>query len=142
MQRSEQVAAPVDMPALDWQSDEIVRRYCEDHQRTLTEGQACFDAFKQFMVVCAEAQAPRAPSVEIDEMWHTALMFTRSYREFCESYLNVFLHHEPVEEKANAALYATTKADAARRFARLDERFWSSVENVARCGGCGSIYRP
>jgi hypothetical protein len=128
--------------AMRWNDGEIVRRYCADNGQRLDDGEACFSAFKQFMVVCAEGDDVRAPSEPVDEMWHTALLFTRSYRDFCERYLGTFIHHVPVEDKADAAVYADTRRLAGRRFGALDERFWPSADAVARCGGCGSIYVP
>lgn len=34
---------------------------------------------------------------DIDNMWHTFLLFTKDYHEFCSNYLGgVFFHHEPI----------------------------------------------
>lgn len=34
---------------------------------------------------------------EIDNMWHTFLLFTQDYQEFCNQYLNgIFFHHQPL----------------------------------------------
>lgn len=32
---------------------------------------------------------------EIDDMWHTFLLFTRDYREFCLQHFDLFLDHTP-----------------------------------------------
>lgn len=32
---------------------------------------------------------------EIDDMWHSFLLFTIDYKEFCEKYFNHFIHHIP-----------------------------------------------
>lgn len=35
---------------------------------------------------------------EIDNMWHTFLLFTQDYHVFCQRYLNgYFFHHQPIE---------------------------------------------
>src|SRR5690606_28161878 len=31
----------------------------------------------------------------IDLMWHTFLLYTRQYAEFCDRYFGFFLHHQP-----------------------------------------------
>ena len=36
---------------------------------------------------------------EIDDMWHTFLLFTREYAEFSEHFFGVFLHHNPTTEE-------------------------------------------
>lgn len=34
-------------------------------------------------------------SREVDEVWHTFILFTKDYAQFCEQTLGVFLHHQP-----------------------------------------------
>ena len=128
--------------AMSWQAPAIVRRYCSDFGRTPEDGAAGFQAFKQFMVVCAESDGARAPSEAIDDIWHTALLFTRPYREFCSEALGAYIHHEPVEDRADTSVYALTRHEAQQRFRTLDPRFRCSVDEVASCGGCASIYVP
>ena len=37
----------------------------------------------------------------IDEMWHTFILFTQDYQQFCENYLHgKFFHHQPADETA------------------------------------------
>jgi hypothetical protein len=33
--------------------------------------------------------------MEIDQMWHIFLLFTRDYASFCHKYFGEFLHHQP-----------------------------------------------
>ncbi|MEO8065553.1 MAG: hypothetical protein ABI643_01710 [Candidatus Doudnabacteria bacterium] len=33
--------------------------------------------------------------VVLDEYWHTFILHTRDYREFCDSHLGFFIHHSP-----------------------------------------------
>ena len=37
--------------------------------------------------------------MEIDDMWHTFLLFTHDYHEFCQHYFGEYLHHVPTTEK-------------------------------------------
>ena len=32
---------------------------------------------------------------EIDDMWHTFLLFTKDYMYFCSKYLGQYFHHSP-----------------------------------------------
>lgn len=36
---------------------------------------------------------------EIDDMWHTFLLFTIDYAEFCKKYFDHFIHHVPTTEE-------------------------------------------
>lgn len=39
---------------------------------------------------------------EIDNMWHTFLLFTRDYLAFCNKFFaGEFIHHDPLSEKIN-----------------------------------------
>jgi len=35
---------------------------------------------------------------EIDDMWHTFLLFTKEYADFCANYFGEFMHHVPETE--------------------------------------------
>ena len=34
-------------------------------------------------------------SVEVDEIWHTFILFTHDYADFCEAVFGGYLHHKP-----------------------------------------------
>ncbi len=44
---------------------------------------------------------------QIDDMWHTFLLFTREYMDFCQRYFGEFLHHAPEtgEEELQAQVF-------------------------------------
>ncbi len=125
--------------AMSWREPRLVRRYATRFGVTAEEAEACFAALCQFLVVCAAADEPRAPSCEVDEMWHIALLFSRAYHDFCEQRLGRFIHHEPLDGPADEELYAATRAQAQALFGKLDERFWPDPESAPRCG---SMYVP
>jgi hypothetical protein len=115
-----------------WQSRQIVDRYARTFGRTDDESQACFEAWKQFMAVSAvRGGGNSVPSGPIDEMWHTALVFTSTYREFCDEYVGRFVDHNP-QDHSNPAGYKATRETAAELFGQLDPRFWTA--NAAECG--------
>lgn len=35
---------------------------------------------------------------EIDDMWHTFILFTKDYSDFCNHYFGEFIHHVPIDE--------------------------------------------
>jgi|HubBroStandDraft_6_1064221.scaffolds.fasta_scaffold1806455_1 hypothetical protein len=46
---------------------------------------------------------------EIDDMWHTFLLHTKQYMQFCEQYFGEFIHHSPttVDDKLTADEFET-----------------------------------
>lgn len=120
--------------AIAWRHPALIRRYCADFQCSLEEGEQCFAAFKQFLVVCALTDEERVPSRSIDGMWHTALLFSRSYLRFCEETLGEIVHHEPIETAPDVAAYAAARRDAIRLFGDLSDYHWPDPESVQLCG--------
>jgi hypothetical protein len=84
-----------------------VRRYAREHQATPEEAAELFRETLKWLYLCGRAatDGPEGlvlvvhPEIEkIDEMWHTFLLFTRDYAEFCDRYFGLFLHHVPGED--------------------------------------------
>lgn len=128
-------ATPVD-EIIGYQNERVVERFVIDHGGTLAHAHRRFDALKQFLVVCTVKPGVKVTSPEIDEMWHTFLLFTRDYREFCLDALGRFVEHEPFEA-AQPDYYGSTRALAATLFGELDSRFWPASGKADCSSGCG-----
>lgn len=99
------VAAITDLAeALSYRNDEVVARFCADHGYTLEQGHEIFIETKRWLWLCAHHAAAGHPGhslsmseemMVIDEMWHTFLLFTFDYADFCQRYLGRFVHHQP-----------------------------------------------
>jgi hypothetical protein len=52
--------------------------------------------FRKWLLLIQLGYGPVAMcSKEVDEVWHTFILFTRSYMSFCEQAFGWYLHHEP-----------------------------------------------
>jgi len=121
---------------LAYQNDRLLRRYSSDYGASMQEARRCFDALKEFLIVCAVKPGYKVTSDPVDRMWHTFLLFTKDYKQFCEENLGMFINHEPFENAAPGT-YLETRAFAEAYFGRLDEQLWS-VDAKADCSsGCG-----
>jgi hypothetical protein len=121
---------------LSYENDRMLARYSNDKGVSLEEARRGFQAFKEFMVVCAVKPGPKITSDPIDSMWHTFLLFTKEYRAFCEEYLGRFINHEPFESPSPST-YMETRQFAQQFFGKLDEELWP-VEAKGDCSsGCG-----
>jgi hypothetical protein len=85
----------------------VVRRYCKEHHATPEEAGEVFREMLKWLYLCARSQTDHPggfpcaiyPEVEkIDWMWHTFLLFTRDYADFCERNFGFFIHHTPGDE--------------------------------------------
>ncbi len=59
----------------------------------------------------------------IDEMWHTFILFTKDYQDFCDRYIGYYLHHRPTPRSEYDATIAEYEHDAQRVIERNRERF-------------------
>src|SRR5688572_13990119 len=121
---------------MNFQHERLLRRYSLDFGVPLHESERCFEALKQFMIVCAVKPGYKVTSEPIDRMWHTFLLFTKDYRNFCEDNLGIFINHEPFETPSPEA-YLETRSFAKAFFGRLDEDLWSVNAKADCSSGCG-----
>jgi hypothetical protein len=55
--------------------------------------------FRRYLAVRLVARRPVSMlSRPVDSVWHTCLLFTRLYADFCESVFEEFVHHDPSTE--------------------------------------------
>jgi len=71
-----------------------------------------FDGLRDYFTFCARAgrRMVSMPSQGVDDVWHEFILFTRTYRTFCDQAFGRFLHHTPVE-----AMRSPTLAEAGIR---------------------------
>lgn len=76
-----------------------------------------FRALRDYFFICSQAKRKMVamPSQVVDDAWHEFILFTRSYKIFCQRAIGRFLHHTPTE-----AMTAPTLAqDGIKRAWRL-----------------------
>jgi len=70
------------------------------YDRSVEAGLTSFDdalaEFKRFLILVARHDAPLAvTNKSVDHLWHTFLIHSKSYAEFCEQAFGEFVHHQP-----------------------------------------------
>ena len=57
--------------------------------------------FRRMMALCALTEVGfKVPCDEVDEVWHTFLLFSKEYDEFCSKAVGKFVHHVPPESRS------------------------------------------
>ena len=70
----------------------IAERVAQDD----AEFTALFNELKKFLLICSVSDAPVSMlGKKVDGVWHEFILFTKAYREFCETYLGKFVDHTP-----------------------------------------------
>ena len=94
-----------------------------------------------FLATCAaNPGASLGPSGTVDIGWHTFLMYTREYAEFCQRAAGRFIHHAPDDDPSilgtGGGLAATIEAMEAAGY-RVDPVVWpTSAECQQKCNQC------
>ena len=120
---------------LGYRNEKLIARHMRDCE--VPEGLAHrrFVGLKQFMYVAATTPGRKVSSPGIDEIWHSFLLFSRDYREFCDEYLGRRVDHDPFEAPA-PGVYPETRARAAEAFGSLDSEIWPTEGQADCTSGC------
>lgn len=81
--------------------ERLVKRVVQDEGLPLQEAEQVMDAAIGFLKLCADY--PRYgfnPSPQVDIGWHTFLLYTKEYADFCDEIAGRFLHHAPNDDPA------------------------------------------
>ncbi|MGQ5720582.1 hypothetical protein [Pseudochrobactrum asaccharolyticum] len=82
--------------------EKIIRRYMRDYHVSLDIAEIHHRELKRFLVLSAIFDEEIGMRGAVDNLWHTFLLFTREYLEFC--YLiagtGIIIHHAPNTELA------------------------------------------
>ncbi|KTD73778.1 hypothetical protein [Legionella tucsonensis] len=102
---------------LKYKNNHVIRRYEKDYPHNRLSGDAAFIELMKFFWLAQQHKNAKKinpdnkelkficaiyPEMsEIDDMWHTFLLFTKDYMSFCKIYFDDYVHHVPnVEEEA------------------------------------------
>ncbi len=100
---------------LQYKNNRVISRYDDEYPNTIMSAEETFTELMKYMWLCYKhrldkTRFPMNDSLnfncvihiemeEIDNMWHTFLLFTRDYQDFCNDYLGSFFHHDPLPAK-------------------------------------------
>ncbi|WP_327042767.1 hypothetical protein OG400_11840 [Micromonospora ureilytica] len=127
-------------------SDELFARLSDriahDHPELATDlPPRILDQALAFLGTCAVTAEPIGPSVLVDIGWHTFILHTHDYAEFCHRIAGRFIHHEPeptpdddVPHPIGAPISRTVDAIRAAGFI-VDAAVWT-IEGAAECTQC------
>lgn len=141
--------------AMDFDMDIVVRRYMKDYELPREVAEEHEKELKRYLALNA-INPPKAYGMrgQVDEIWHTFLLFTKEYQRFCKEVGGKFIHHIPnthlsVPERST---YFNTLEDYKEIFGEAPpEHIWPAVSNPnnpldsanldvcsTSCRGCGS----
>lgn len=74
----------------------LTGRIVEDEDVSREQAEQMMDATLGYLELCATHPDRRfTPSEMVDTGWHTFIVYTRAYADFCDKLAGGFIHHEP-----------------------------------------------
>lgn len=99
---------------LTYTNSHVLQRYEKDYPRNVLKAEEAWPELLKFLWLSQKLQHDRRQSPndtslhfqsavheemqEIDDMWHTFILFTQDYTDFCQRYFGRYLHHQPTTE--------------------------------------------
>ena len=78
-----------------YQNESVVARISKELGIDKTQAEAVFDDVKCYLWLSSQCDGPIAPPPRIDDGWHTFIIFTQDYADFCQQFFGNFRHHRP-----------------------------------------------
>lgn len=78
--------------------DRLVGRIVADHHLDQADAEQAMEQGLAFLLRCATSTEPLSPTETEDIGWHTFILYTRAYAQWCEQHAGRFIHHEPLDQ--------------------------------------------
>ncbi|WP_027927253.1 glycine-rich domain-containing protein [Amycolatopsis benzoatilytica] len=120
----------------------LTARVAKENSVPLEYAGRIMDQALAFLAACARTDQPLAPSDTVDIGWHTFILYTHEYADFCDRISGSFIHHVPndSEELSDTPLVdmlaCTTVAIASAGFVVDDELWFTGAAKCAKCSQC------
>jgi hypothetical protein len=113
----------------------LVNRIVCEHGFERPFAERIMDQALAFLSLCAEFPGHSyAPSTTVDIGWHTFILYTREYADFCQRLGGRFIHHAPADNGGieDGATIADTVAALKAQGISVDGSLWLSGDGCGR----------
>lgn len=123
--------------------ERLVDRIVKDEGLSKDLANRILDQALAFLAACATSDRPLAPSDTVDIGWHTFILYTRDYHDFCHQVAGRFIHHDPTDSPETTpvdspAVMRERTISAIRAAGYLvDDELWAGAADCTQCAdGC------
>lgn len=105
---------------LAYENEDVVDRFATDFSVSHEDAAEIFNEMKRWLWITARRREKNQEHANfplfneayaIDMMWHTFILFTKDYADFCEKYFGKFIHHQPKPSKEVREWRAKVESD-------------------------------
>ena len=116
----------------------LVARIVTDEQVDQAYAERIMDQALGFLMTCAvNPGAGLSPSETVDIGWHTFILHTREYADFCQQVAGRFIHHAPADTPSGSSKIQHAIDAMAAAGVPVDAELWTSTGRCSQChDGC------
>ncbi len=82
--------------AMSFPMDDLLRKYCMEHSLPIETAREHEREIKRFLALSVITSSTKyVMSGPMDELWHSFILFTKKYHEFCDLVAGHYIHHVP-----------------------------------------------
>jgi hypothetical protein len=82
--------------AMSFPMDDLLRKYCMEHSLPIETGREHEREIKRFLALSViNSSTKYVMSGPMDELWHSFILFTKKYHDFCYLVAGHYIHHAP-----------------------------------------------
>jgi hypothetical protein len=127
--------------------ERLVNRVVKDEQIERPLAERIVNEALGFLQLCAsEPDGDYSPSATVDIGWHTFILYTREYANFCEQIAGRFIHHAPTDLPGvdyTGANDSSKTMQAMLAYGPVDEMLWAHAADCndrcsSSCQSCAS----
>ncbi|HEX3588187.1 MAG TPA: hypothetical protein VHV74_01050 [Pseudonocardiaceae bacterium] len=119
--------------------DRLVSRIVRDEKVEPDYAARIMDQALGFLMLCAKTGKSYSPSAAVDLGWHTFILYTQDYLEFCNRLAGHFIHHAPMDEEGmDYGIPLDTVAAMKQLRIAVDDELWllgADGGSTHRCHG-------
>ncbi len=119
---------------MEFPFEHVLERYVDEQHLPMSVGKEHERELKRFLILQAITGKPYAMRGPIDDLWHTFVLFTKSYAVFCDKVAGRFIHHVPNPRTPSREKYSfkcDTK-DAFKNVTEMREAYQNFLKDYER----------
>jgi hypothetical protein len=123
------------MSRKEYTNEEVIQYHSLKYSIPLEKINQLFKELIDFLNACSVSVTNKRPTREVDKLWHSFILHTEAYTQYCARYYGKYIHHrpDPVTKLKMAGGHADCQdgSDAEGLFADCDAG--GSARNNADC---------
>jgi hypothetical protein len=102
-EKSAQEVQSIISKGMQYPMKKILERYCSEKSVSMKVAREQERELKRFLILFAINKQKLGMRSDLDELWHTFILFTREYTDFCNEIAGFYIHHNPKTEEDSSS---------------------------------------